>query len=75
MSGKPPIVRVCSKKVLDMISSICEQSCNEVQERQSAMLQDIIAIARRSLPTLLQDALGVGALVLMLVAALHLPVF
>lgn len=39
------------------------------------MLQDIIAIARRSLPTLVQDALGVAALVLMLVAALHLPVF
>ena len=56
-----------------MISIKCEQTCNEIEERQYAMLQDIIAIARRSLPTLLQDALGIGALVLMLVAALHLP--
>lgn len=52
-----------------------EQTCNEIEERQYAMLQDIISIARRSLPTLAQDALGVAALVLMLVAALHLPVF
>jgi hypothetical protein len=38
------------------------------------MLNDIVAIARRAQDTLLADLVGVTALLVMLVGALHLPV-
>lgn len=37
------------------------------------MLKEIAAIARRSRATMLTDALGAGALAVMLMVALHIP--
>lgn len=37
------------------------------------MLSDILALARRSQDTILGDLVGVAALMVMLIGALHLP--
>lgn len=39
------------------------------------MLKDISNVIRRSQATLLQDAIGAGALMVMLMVALHIPGF
>lgn len=39
------------------------------------MLKDIRTVMRRSQSTLLQDAIGASALVVMLMVALHIPGF
>lgn len=39
------------------------------------MLKEIKSVIRRSQSTLLQDAVGAGALMLMLMVALHIPGF
>jgi hypothetical protein len=43
------------------------------QPRITAMPADLKSVLKRSSPTLIQDAAGAAALVVMLLVALHLP--
>jgi hypothetical protein len=65
-------VHKCSHKVLYFLLTIWEQSSNRTEEERT-MAHQIRSVIARSRDTLLGDAVGVAALMVMLIVGLSLP--
>jgi hypothetical protein len=63
------------KSSLQIVKEMRTKEQQMQTNRSHPMLFQIRTVLRRSQATLIQDAMGGAALVVMLVASLHLPVF
>lgn len=71
-------IYICSQMFLfSSLQKVNKMRTKEQQIRRDKMttLKTLKSIATRSHDTLLQDAVGVAALIVMLVVSLHLPAF